>query len=155
MENMEDLKNYIWKLSTDLIEDNSLFIVDVNVSEGGAKKITIKLDGDEGVSIGNCSRLSRRLGRKLEEKGEPESLYALEVTSPGLDAPLTTDRQILKNVGRLVKVKTKDGECEGNLLSVGDNSIELKTKAKKKEPAKIEIIQKNEIESIVVQVSFK
>lgn len=138
-----------------LLSNKSLFIVDVKVSEGKATKISVILDGDQGVSISDCSELSRKLGAWMEENKGPEGAYTLEVTSPGLDTPLKTDRQYLKNIGRQVKVKSPNGNVLGELVSMNDEYIQLKIKKSKKEPTETKDIPRSEIESVVVQVSFK
>ena len=152
---MESLENYIWNTAESLLENEALFLVEVKISEGKSSKITVILDGDNGVSIGECSSLSRKLGNVLEEKGEPESAFILEVTSPGIDSPLKHDRQYTKNIGRTVKVKTTEAVVEGILVSVNNDSVELKIEGSKKEDPIVMEIKRSEIVSVVVQISFK
>ena len=113
---------------------DDLFLVDVLV--GGSKavsKITVLLDGDHGVGIDACARISRQLGHALEEANVLEMAYTLEVSSPGLDLPLQSPRQYAKNVGRRVRVVLADGtEQSGTLTEVSEGGIRLEPDEQKR-----------------------
>lgn len=139
-----------------LIEgDPSLFIVEVALKGSfGNKRLTIALDGDNGISIETCVSVSRQLASYLEEEDLIEGKYHLEVTSAGVDQPLKSLRQYKKNVGRSLNVKLSDGQnVEGELKEVDNNEISLLIKIKKNE----ELIKVDfkEIDSSKVLVSFK
>ena len=85
------------------------FIVEVKFGKGAIPKLSIILDGDEGVSIETCALISRKVGYFLEQDNVIETEYNLEVSSPGVDAPLTNIRQYYKNLGRDVKLTLEDG----------------------------------------------
>ncbi len=134
-----------------------LFIVEVKVLNNA--KIMILLDGDEGVGIHDCAMVSRHVGFHLEEENLIDHAYNLEVGSPGLDTPLLLERQFLKNTGRIVEVKLKNGsKKEGELLSSDPEQITIlesvKVKGKKNEAIQQEI-SKNDIAEVKVSVSFK
>lgn len=92
------------------------FIVEVKFGKGVKPKLSIILDGDEGVSIETCALISRKVGYFLEQDNVIEDEYNLEVGSPGLDAPLTNIRQYYKNLGRDVKITTEEGKSKIGLL---------------------------------------
>ena len=63
----------------------SLFLVDVVLSSRHLSKITVVVDGDQGVNIDECTRISRELSSRLDELNPDTEHYVLEVTTPGLD----------------------------------------------------------------------
>ncbi len=111
------------------IEDREdLFLVDVTMHSNG--KLIILVDGDQGIGIADCAAISRFVGFKLEEEGALENAYNLEVSSPGIDAPLKLKRQYFKNIGRTVSVKNYSAIREGRLLTVSDEGITIEEKLK-------------------------
>jgi len=134
------------------------FVVDVTVSSGkGPKKITVTLDGDSGVGIDDCAELSRVISARLGELGLEDQIQNLEVSTPGLDKPLSIVRQYKKNVGRRVKVQGHERTEEGKLLVASEEAITLeleKGKGKNKEVTQV-VIPYTEINNTFVLVSFK
>ncbi|HTN20673.1 MAG TPA: hypothetical protein VL125_09365 [Pelobium sp.] len=140
-----------------LADRPDLFIVEIKVVNN--IKVIILLDGDQGIGIQDCAAVSRHVGFHLEEENLIDNAYNLEVGSPGLDTPLTLDRQLQKNIGRLLEVKFNDGKkIEGTLLSFDNQQITImelvKEKGKKAKEAE-RIISRNEIAEMKVGVSFK
>ena len=72
----EQLKVYI----EEAIADTNLFIVEIKGI--AVKRAMVLLDGDEGVKIEDCARVSRHINQKMEEDGLEEALISLEVSSP-------------------------------------------------------------------------
>ena len=107
------------KLTT-LIEEHlesAYFLVDVILKDQKPKaKLTVLIDGDQGISIDRCAELSRWLGKYIEEENIIQGAYTLEVSSPGLDTPLKNHRQYVKNIGRQVKVSLNDGDNKAGTL---------------------------------------
>src|ERR1700744_1601278 len=97
-----------------------LFLVDVKMHANG--KLMILVDGDKGIGISECAAISRYVGFKLEEENTIETAYNLEVSSPGLDTPLTQIRQYTKNIGRELAIKMADGvKREGKLTALTED----------------------------------
>ena len=156
---MMSLEQKIRSLAEALITDDMHYIVDVSVKgTGQGCRVRILLDGDEGVTIDECAELSRAIGNSIEEGDLIDKAYNLEVSSPGVDFPLASERQYRKNVGRMLKIRTREGrELKGKLENAGNDSITVLTsrgKGKKKEE-KEEILSYGEIEKAIVQISFK
>ena len=150
---MSELLEHIRTLAENGLENESLFVVDVSISEGKTQKVVVLLDGDEGITIEECSKVSRYIGNALEEDLSFDLPYTLDVGSPGLDNPLKLTRQYHKNVGRKLKVRRIDGEVvEGNLTGVVEESIQLET-AKKGSKESLTITF-DDIDWAKVQVSF-
>ncbi len=70
----------------------------------GAVRVTIDKPG--GVTLDDCTRMSRAVGHALDVEEPIEHRYTLEVSSPGLDRPLEDRRDFEQAMGRLVRVKT-------------------------------------------------
>lgn len=140
-----------------LADRPDLFIVELKVINN--RIVSILLDGDEGIGIHDCAAVSRHVGFHLEEENLFEKEYNLEVGSPGLDIPLTLDRQLQKNIGRLLEIKFTDGKkTEGTLLGANEQEITImeQVKEKGKKAKEVErIINRNEIAEMKVGVSFK
>lgn len=154
---MTKLKESIFELAQGYLEDEKHFIVDVVISEGkGPKKVLVLLDGDEGVNIDDCANLSRSIGHEIEEKNLIEDAYRLEVSSPGLDHPLASDRQYKKNIGRTVKVTLNDGKSiKGELLAFDKENLTLGIEKGKKKEKTEEVIPMSTIKKTIIQISFK
>jgi ribosome maturation factor RimP len=139
------------------MERSDLFLVGAKLHANG--KLIILVDGDKGIGIAECAQISRYVGFKLEEENIIETAYNLEVSSPGLDAPLTLSRQYAKNIGRQLAIKMADGtKKEVNLTGMGEDTIivEEKIKEKGKKAELVEsIIPINQITETKVLISFK
>jgi len=116
-----------------LIEKEEIFLVDVNVKgKSGNQKIQVFMDGDYAIDVDECSKISRKLADKLEERNIIEGRYVIEVSSPGIDRPLKFSRQYPKHIGRELEVSTIDKKkYQGVLLDVAHDEIELSIKSKK------------------------
>jgi ribosome maturation factor RimP len=139
------------------IERPDLFVVHVKMHSNG--KLIILVDGDNGIGIAECAAISRYVGFKLEEENTIEEAYNLEVSSPGLDMPLTSVRQYTKNIGRDLAIKMADGvKREGKLTALAEDAIvieeQIKQKGKKAEVIE-SVIPIDKITETKVLISFK
>ena len=108
------------------IDGSGLFLVDVIA--GKSNDIRVLVDSMEGVTVDECADLSRWLTGELDKV---EDNFSLEVSSPGLDAPLLLKQQYEKNIGRSVEVIFNDGKKKkGKLLEVDDQGITIETTEK-------------------------
>jgi len=131
------LKEEITPLVEEALPDDSLFVVELRVSEKGKPKVSIFLDGDNGVGIDQCAKVSRAVGQMIEEREIITTEYHLEVSSPGVDQPLTLFRQFPKHVGRKLDIELQTGEhivgllkeAEGECLVVDKETKDQKKKA--------------------------
>lgn len=140
-----------------IADRDDLFIVDITMHSNG--KLIILLDGDNGVEVADCALVSRHVGYHLEEENVIENAYNLEVSSPGIDYPLSGVRQYQKNVGRSLQIKAADGsKREGKLVAVSEEgvSIEESIKEKGKKATLVEaFVPFEEIKEAKVLISFK
>jgi len=140
-----------------LLEKPSVFLVDLAVSD--SFKISVGLDGDNGVALQDCIDISRAIENNLDRE---EQDFSLEVASVGVGTPLKMIRQYRKNVGRTLIVTTNTEKIEAELVEANDVFIILSWKAR--EPKKVgkgkETVQKEqqipytEIKEAVVTVTF-
>jgi len=87
-----DIEKYVAELVNGQIADrDDLFLVDVNFVPGG--KLSVLVDGDQGISIQDCAAISRHVGNTHQQEHVIETAYNIEVSSPGIDTPLRLDRQ--------------------------------------------------------------
>jgi ribosome maturation factor RimP len=133
-------------------KDDQVFLIDISVKPGS--KITILVDRIGGLNITDCVELSRFIEGNLDRDKDD---FELSVSSPGADAPFKVLKQYQKNIGRKVKLITKDDQTfTGTLTKVEDNNIEIEPEKGKKSklviPPAFEI--KN-IKEIRVIISFK
>ena len=151
-----DLKEKIKELAETALANPAHFLVEVVVSKHKPWKFTVIVDGDQGITIGDCAALSRTVNESLES--EISDPYTLEVSTPGLDHPLKLKRQYIKNIGRGLKVVRKDKSIlNGKLKQAEEEKIVIETEVgqgKKTEQKSIEI-PFIEIEKTFVTVSFK
>ncbi|MFY1690799.1 ribosome maturation factor RimP [Plantactinospora sp. WMMB782] len=86
---------------------------DLSVSRAGRRYVVrVVVDGDGGVNLDAVADVSRLLSKALDQAEETggdlvAGEYQLEVSSPGVDRPLTLPRHWRRNVGRLVKVTVR------------------------------------------------
>lgn len=100
--------------------DESLYLVDFLISTNN--KIQIVVDGDNGVSLNECIRISKSVDSGLDREIED---FSLEVSTPDIAHPLKLNRQYIKNINRILKVKTAEEEIEGTLLEADGDKIVL------------------------------
>jgi len=112
-----------------LDERQDLFLIDFTVASGNV--INIIIDGDEGVKVEDCIFISRAIEHNVDRE---EHDFSLDVASAGATASLTLPRQYVKNVGRVLEVKTNDSEYEGLLVNATETSIDLEWKTREPKP---------------------
>lgn len=126
----KDPLNRIKELALPLIEQENLFLLDIELKQQDMNVVWVYVDSEEGgVNLETCSKISRELSFMVESEDIFSKAYRLNVSSPGLSRPLSDKRQFGKNEGRTVKVKYKeDGDylkIEGILKSVSDNTVTI------------------------------
>jgi len=137
-----------------LLEDTDIFICSVKMKP--VNNIKVFLDADGGLPIEKIAKLNRRLNALIEEAQLfPEGDYSLEVSSPGIDEPLTQLRQYKKNIGRKLLVTPNEGtEVLGTIMDVTDEKLVLEVPVGKKKETVTTEIPFADIKQAVVQISF-
>jgi len=77
------------------------------VGSGGSTTLRVYIDSPTGVTVDDCARVSHQLSTILDIEDPVPNRYALEVSSPGLDRPLSKRQHFERVIGREVKVRTQ------------------------------------------------
>lgn len=122
----------VGRLIEPILAELGLEMVEVQFRQeqiGWVLRIIIFRDG--GVSIDDCARVSREASRLLDVEDLIDQKYHLEVSSPGLDRPLKTERDFSRNLGKKVKLVVDElGKQEteiGFIRSVQDGVLAIQT----------------------------
>ncbi len=154
-------EKHIASLVDAYLEGSDKFVVSIRVTP--TNKIMVHIDGDQGVTIDDCVKLSRHIGHQLDRDAAD---FELEVSSVGVGHPLQLLRQYRNNIGRrLAVLNVHDKRAKGKLTAADSAGITLekdkptKAKKKKKDPetdadARI-FIPFEDIKEARVQVSFR
>ena len=149
------LKDQISELVTPAVSDQGFYLEDVHVATPGSHRIvTCIVDGDASLNLDQVTSVSRVISELLDEAAfMGETPFTLEVTSPGVDRPLTQPRHFAKNVDRLLKVIKVDGaEVIGRILSNSDQDVTLSVSAKKEITEVVVLLE--DIKRAVVEIEF-
>ena len=116
-----------------IIEATGNYLEELTITTAGKVKIlTVIVDSDSHLNLDQVTAVTKEISLVIEElPALGESAFTLEVTSPGLDRPLTKPRHWRKNLDRLVKVTMTSGQViEGRIgtateatVLVGENSV--------------------------------
>ncbi len=101
----EELDNAIQKFITLLMNELSVELVELNIRRQN-RVIVIDVIVDKpqgGITLAECSLVNQKLSQGLEGKDLIEEDFTVEVSSPGLDRPLKTVKDFLRNVGKNVR----------------------------------------------------
>jgi len=112
-----------------LAENSALFLIELAFLPGN--KIYVVVDGDTGISLKECIRISRNIENNFDREEED---FSLEVTSPDIADPLKVKRQYQKNINRILKVTTNDAVFEGTLIEANDKYVVLTWKTREPKP---------------------
>jgi ribosome maturation factor RimP len=121
-----DKEKIINLLNIALEENSALFLIELKFLADN--KIYVEVDGDNGVSLQECIRISRGIEHNLDREEED---FSLEVTTPDISNPLKVKRQYKKNINRTLEVKLKDNaKIQGVLKNVQEDYIALEWKTR-------------------------
>ena len=149
------LKDQISELITPALQKAGYFLEDVNlVSPGQHRIVTVIVDGETGLNLDQVTVASKLVSELLDEASfMGETPFTLEVTSPGIDRPLTLPRHFAKNVDRLLKVTKNDGVVlTGRIRSNTQDDVTLEITEKKE--VKEVVIALAEIKRAMVEIEF-
>ncbi len=99
---IEEIQNALQPVAEEL----EIEIVEVEFKQGKAPALTVYIDTDSGVDLNTCEKFHRAIDPILDEVDPTFGVpYTLNVSSPGLDRPLKTERDYQKCMGEKVEVK--------------------------------------------------
>jgi ribosome maturation factor RimP len=125
------INEFVFELVKPIVEEKGLEVVAVEyVKEGGNWFLRIYIDKEGGVELEDCQEVSREVSSILDKKDPIPQSYFLEVSSPGIERLLQTEKDFLKFRGSIVVVHTYvpiDGQkkIKGALGIVDEEIIEI------------------------------
>ncbi len=125
------VEDKIRNLAGRVADDYGYEIFDITLLGRGKRTfLRVSIDKEGGVTLSDCETFSRRLEALLDVEDPIAGPYTLEVSSPGLDRPLKNLRDFERNVGKLVRIVTKENIDNqsfflGRLEGVNDDYIKL------------------------------
>ncbi|MDA3130577.1 ribosome maturation factor RimP [Aliibacillus thermotolerans] len=130
------IKDIAAQLAEPIVTRMNLELVDVEYKKEGKNWfLRVFIDGENGVDILDCEKVSEALSAKLDESDPIPGAYYLEVSSPGAERPLKTAKDIARSIGKYVYVTTYepiDGEkaFEGTLQDFDGTILTVEVKVK-------------------------
>lgn len=125
-----DITTRISEIIEPSIVDMGYTLVLVKLSEGGRKTLTVMAERSDGrqMSFDDCTEISHMVGALLEVEDPISGAYNLEVSSPGIDRPLTKEADYKKFAGHDIKLETRlpmDGRkrFKGKLEGMEGNAV--------------------------------
>lgn len=150
-----NLLSTIRKHCEPIIEKLGYELVDLEfIKESDGKYLRFYIWKPEGITIDDCQNVSEVIGDKLDEIDIIQESYYLEVSSPGLDRPLKTDKDLKRNLGKDIEVSLyksidKKKKIIGELVDYNDENITVKN-----EDSEIIEIDRKIISKITLAVKF-
>ncbi len=118
-------------------------------------RITVVVDGDDGLDLESLAQLSRSASQLLDRVDADASPYILEVTSPGVDRPLTAEKHYRRAHGRKVEVTLSDGsQLTGRLGETDGGAVRLVVREGRNADFSVRELPLEAIAKAVVQVDF-
>jgi ribosome maturation factor RimP len=149
------LKDQIAQHITSALQQAGFFLEDITlVTPGQHRIVTVIVDGESALNLDQVTVASKLVSELLDDASfMGDTPFTLEVTSPGIDRPLTLPRHYTKNINRLLKVTKSDGNViTGRILRNTDNDVTLSV-PDKKEMQEI-VITFAEIKRAQVEIEF-
>ncbi|MBF8983052.1 ribosome maturation factor RimP [Lutibacter sp. B2] len=129
----ERIADIVEKIVMPKIEEQKFELVDVEfLKEGQDWYLRVYVDKEGGITLDDCKIVSDFLSEKLDELEPIQQQYYLEVSSPGLDRTLKTERDFEKYRGRQIEIylyKAIEGNkmLEGELIGLKEGCVAIKS----------------------------
>jgi ribosome maturation factor RimP len=102
------MRQKIFQLAEQVAEEQEVELFGIELLGKGNLLLRVFIDKDGGVTLDDCQRFSKSLGIVLDVENPIPGSYTLEVSSPGLDRPLRDLKDYEKNMGKLVRIITRE-----------------------------------------------
>lgn len=127
----------------------------VSVTKAGRRELVrVVVDRDGGIDLDAVAEVSRAIAEALDAPEAAAALpgpYVLEVTSPGVDRPLTQPKHWRRSLQRLVRIsRTGQPDVEGRIVAVDEEGASIR-RSGDPEPVRVPFA---EVDRAVVQVEF-
>ena len=123
------MRDLIASLLTAPLENLGFDCEEIAVTPAGKRRVVrVLIDKETGLNLDDVAEASRLVSAILDENDSKlgSTPYTLEVSSPGVDRPLTLERHWRRNMTRLVKIVSREGALiTGRIMSVQDGIVTL------------------------------
>lgn len=103
----DDILEKIRDLVHNILRDNKMELVNITYRrEGRANVLRILADTEKGITAADCARINEIVGEALDKDDIIGESYLLEVASPGLDRPLKTKADFIREKSKKVRIHT-------------------------------------------------
>jgi ribosome maturation factor RimP len=127
----EEIVDHVLRLAGPILSDEGIELVEVEYRrEARGWVLRLYVDKERGITLEDCARISREMGRNLDVHDFIMAPYNLEVSSPGLTRSLKSEKDFMKYRDRLVKVTTTQPignrrQFKGRLRGVLGNQVQV------------------------------
>lgn len=132
-----DVAEQVTSLALPLLDSMGIELVEIEYrKEGQGMVLRLYIDKPGGITLDDCTDVSRELSEILDVEEVIHCHYSLEVSSPGLNRPLKKEADYLRFTGRLVKIRTFEMVADdagnkrktflGELLGLADGIVSIK-----------------------------
>ncbi|MGE5629845.1 MAG: ribosome maturation factor RimP [Caulobacteraceae bacterium] len=148
------VEDVVYKLAKPVIDRYNFELVEIEYKKEGADwYLRIYIDKEGGITVDDCQAVSEEVSDLLDEADPIDHSYIFEVSSPGIERPLKTERDYRKSLGKNVEVKlfsAIDGKkaIEGLLKGYTEDKVIIEAEGKTFE------IEKNSIAIIKPAIKF-
>ncbi len=150
----QKVEDIVYDLCKPIVDRHGFELVEIEYKKEGAEwYLRIYLDKEGGITIDDCQAVSEEVSELLDQADPIEHSYIFEVSSPGIDRPLKTERDYQKNMNKLLEIKLYspvDGkkQIEGVLAGYDEEKVIIEQNGKMTE------IKKDSIAIIRPAVKF-
>ncbi len=141
-------KEEISAVITPALKSLGFYLEDITITTAGKRSmLTVIVDGDTHLSLDQVTAATKAIGELVEGiQSLGDTPFTLEVTSPGIDRPLTKPRHWRKNIDRLIKVILLDGkEVKGRIKDASELSATVDQ----------QVILFTDIKRAILEIEFK
>ncbi|MCX6350776.1 MAG: hypothetical protein NTX03_02830 [Bacteroidetes bacterium] len=100
------------------LANSSLFLIETSVVKN---RVEVYIEGDNGISLDDCTRINLLLHKRLEEQNIDTGSYFIDVSSPGIGRLITRLREYKKNVGRKIELRNNQNRIVKGILTYVDS----------------------------------
>ena len=128
-----EIVDRVKELIAPYLKEKGIELVDmIYRREQGGMTLRVLADTPQGITVAECEALNNYMSELLDKENVVEEHYLLEISSPGLDRPMKTDRDFERSLDRAIEVTTYepvDGRKthEGRLIGLDKENIVIET----------------------------
>lgn len=129
------MEERVKELISPLLEEEGVELVELSFRQvGNRMSLRALLDKVGGITLDECTAISRKIGAVLDEGDAIETRYVLEVSSPGLDRPLVTSEDFKRSAGKKIELFLKGAFDDkvhylGTLRTASEDTLSIETES--------------------------